>query len=227
MLFRAMIIGGTGQVGGSVVRALAAESSCLEIVMVNRRGVAPTAISKIRQVTLDTTTDRFQEDVAELSSGLLDLGDPLYGACCIGVGRGSAKWSEQALKALEIGVVGSFARGCRIGGITRFALLSAAGSTSNSWIRYARIMRLKEETVRDVGFRRLAIFRPGIIAGNAHTPDYIAALGRMLPGPFGTIRQGEIGDAFAHELADMLAPDGIAYLGNREMRVVANSQGRN
>jgi hypothetical protein len=27
-----------------------------------------------------------------------------------------------------------------------------------------------EDTVRNIGFTRLAIFRPGIIVGNAHTP---------------------------------------------------------
>lgn len=54
---------------------------------------------------------------------------PVYGASCVGVGQGSMKWSEDALKALDIGVVGGFARGCHAGGIARFALLSAAGSS--------------------------------------------------------------------------------------------------
>jgi hypothetical protein len=30
-------------------------------------------------------------------------------------------WSEEELIALEVGVVGGFARGCRAGGITRFS----------------------------------------------------------------------------------------------------------
>jgi hypothetical protein len=38
-------------------------------------------------------------------------------------------------------------------------------------------MGLKEETVEGIGFQRLTIFRPGIIAGNAHTPRYAAWLG--------------------------------------------------
>ena len=42
------------------------------------------------------------------------------------------KWSEEELKALEIGVVGGFARGCQAGGITQFSLLSAVGSTAKS-----------------------------------------------------------------------------------------------
>jgi uncharacterized protein YbjT (DUF2867 family) len=36
MAFRALIIGGTGQVGTAVVRALAAEPSCAEVVMIKK-----------------------------------------------------------------------------------------------------------------------------------------------------------------------------------------------
>ena len=35
MAFRVLIIGGTGQVGAAVVRALAKEPSCAEVVMVD------------------------------------------------------------------------------------------------------------------------------------------------------------------------------------------------
>ncbi len=122
------------------------------------------------------------------------------------------------MKALELGVVGGFARSCHAAGVNRFALLSAAGSTSKSRIRYARVMGLKEETVQGVGFKRLAIFRPGIIAGNAHTPSYAAWLGRLIPGPFGTIEQDDIGRAFAAEFISSSAPDGVVYLENAAMK---------
>jgi uncharacterized protein YbjT (DUF2867 family) len=127
-------------------------------------------------------------------------------------------WSEEQLKALEIGVVGGFARGCRAGGITRFSLLSAAGSSANSRIRYARVMGLKEETVRGIGFERLTIFRPGIIAGNAHTPRYLAFLGRLVPGSFGTIEQDDIGRAFVAQFVSNSVPNGIVVLENGAMR---------
>jgi len=94
-------------------------------------------------------------------------------------------------------VVGGFARGCQGGGITQFSLLSAVGSTAKSRFRYVRVLGLKEETVQGIGFQRLAIFRPGIIAGNAHTPGYVAWLGRLIPGHFGTIEQDDIGRALS------------------------------
>ena len=218
MTFRVLIIGGTGQVGAAVVRALAAEPSCAEVVMVNRRAISATADARVRQVVLDTAAAEFPAEVSKLAQGTVAQGDPVYGASCVGVGQGSMKWSEEELKALEIGVVGGFARGCRAGGITRFALLSAVGSSAISRIRYVRVMGLKEEVVQAAGFQRLAVFRPGIIAGNAHTPHYVAWLGRLIPGRFGTIEQDDIGRAFVAEFVSNSAPNGVVYFENGAMR---------
>jgi uncharacterized protein YbjT (DUF2867 family) len=218
MAFRVLIIGGTGQVGAAVVRALVAEPSCAEVVMLSRNAIPLTATHRLRQVVLDTGSPQFPTEVTKLARSVVALGDPVYGASCVGVGKGSLKWSEEELKALEIGVVGGFARGCYAGGIAQFALLSAAGSSAKSRIRYARVMGLKEETVRGIGFKRLSIFRPGIIAGNAHTPGYVAWLGRLIPGPFGTIEQDDIGRAFAAEFISSSTPNGVVYLENAAMK---------
>jgi len=218
MAFRVLIIGGTGQVGAAVVRALGAEPSCVEIVMVNRREISPAPGARVRQMVLDTKAAQFQADVARLAQDMVALGDPVYAASCVGVGSGSMKWSEEELKALEIGVVGGFARGCHDAGIAHFALLSAVGSTPKSRFRYVRVMGLKEQAVEAVGFQRLAIFRPGIIAGNAHTPGYVAWLGRLIPGRFGSIDQDDIGRAFVAEFVNNQAGSGVAYLENEAMR---------
>jgi len=70
---------------------------------------------------------------------------------------------------------------------TRFALLSAMKSDAQSKFRYVRIMGSMEATVEAIGFQRLANFRRGIIAGNAHTPGCVAWLGRLIPGRFSAI----------------------------------------
>ncbi len=218
MAFRVLIIGGTGQVGAAVVRALLAEPSCAEVVMVNRKEILLTANPRLRQVILDTAAAQFPAEVTKVTQSMAAHGEPVYGGCCVGVGKGSRQWSEAELKALEIGVVGGFARGCHAGGIARFALLSAVGSTAKSRIRYVRVMGLKEETAQDVGFQSLAIFRPGIIGGNAHTPGYVAWLGRLIPGRFGTIEQDDIARAFVAEFISGSAPNGIVYLENAAMK---------
>ncbi|WP_210241918.1 hypothetical protein [Bradyrhizobium elkanii] len=79
-------------------------------------------------------------------------------------------------------------------------------------------MGLKEETVQAVGFKRLAVFQPGIIAGNVHTPGYVAWLGRLIPGRFGVIEQDDIARAFVAEFVGSAAHDGVLYLENGAMR---------
>jgi uncharacterized protein YbjT (DUF2867 family) len=79
-------------------------------------------------------------------------------------------------------------------------------------------MGLKEETVRAIGFKRLAIFRPGIIGGNAHTPGYAAWLGRLIPGRFGTIEQDDIARAFVAEFNGSSVSCGVVYLENGAMK---------
>ena len=53
MAFRVLIIGGTGQVGSAVVRALVALPSCAEVVMVNRKATPLAPTDRVRQVILD------------------------------------------------------------------------------------------------------------------------------------------------------------------------------
>ncbi|MDR3772196.1 MAG: hypothetical protein P4L26_02545 [Terracidiphilus sp.] len=196
--FAAIILGGTGQVGGAAVAELLATSECREVVMVTRKPIAPR--SRVRNVVLDTGAADFAERTAALAREVLSHG-PASAVSCVGVGSGSMRWSEEELKRLEVGVVGAFARGCHDSGIAQFCLLSAAGSSARSRLRYARVMGMKEDTVRTVGFARLAIFRPGIIVGNAHTPAWVGWFGSLVPGSFGNIDQRILGRSIAAEIA--------------------------
>jgi uncharacterized protein YbjT (DUF2867 family) len=196
--FAAIILGGTGQVGGAAVAELLTTSECREVVMVTRKPIA--ARSRVRNVVLDTGAADFAERTAALAREALNQG-PVSAVSCVGVGSGSMHWSEEELKRLELGVVGAFARGCHDAGISQFCLLSAAGSTARSRFRYVRVMGMKEDAVRKVGFARLAIFRPGIIVGNTHTPAWVGWLGRLVPGSFGNIDQRTLGRSIAAEIA--------------------------
>jgi len=216
MGFRVLVCGGTGEVGSALVRALLAARACTQVVMVNRRATPPAADARLRQVVMDTGAADFAGALTELARTCSAPGDPLYAASCIGIGTGSRRWSDEDMRKLEIGVVGAFAQGCLAAGIERFGLLSAVGSSARSRIRYVRIMGEKEDTVRSLGFRRLAIYRPGIIAGNAHTPGLIALLGRLIPGSFGTIDQDDIGRAFVGEF--LHGQDGTTILENAAMK---------
>jgi NAD(P)-dependent dehydrogenase (short-subunit alcohol dehydrogenase family) len=110
MGFRVLVVGGTGQVGSALVRALLAAGSCTEVVMANRRTIALAADARLRQVIMDTGAANFESEITELARTCSAQGESLYAASCIGIGKGSQQWSEEDIKKLEIGVVGAFAR---------------------------------------------------------------------------------------------------------------------
>lgn len=78
--------------------------------------------------------------------------------------------------------------------------------------------RPSEAAIQAVNFPRLAIFRPGIIAGNAHTPRWVGWLGRLVPGPWGNIEQRDIGKAFVAEIDKKAAETGVDFYDNQGMR---------
>ena len=174
----------------------------------------------MRNVVLDTGTADFSERSAAVAREVLSQG-PASAVSCVGVGSGSSRWSEEELKRLELGVVGAFARGCHDAGIAQFCLLSAVGSSANSRFRYVRVMGMKEDTVRRIGFARLAIFRPGIIVGNAHTPAWVGWLGSLVPGRFGKINQRILGRSIAAEIAFYNRETGEVTRENAAMKKLA------
>jgi hypothetical protein len=114
--FAAIILGGTGQVGGAAVAGLLAIPECREVVMVTRKPIAPR--SRVRNIVLDTGAADFAERTAALVRGVLSQG-PVSAVSCAGVGSGSMRGSEEELQRLEPGGVGAFARGCHHAGIAQ------------------------------------------------------------------------------------------------------------
>src|ERR1700759_2833779 len=186
--------------------------------MVSGQHIAPR--SRVRNVALATGAADVVERTATLAREVLSLG-PDSAVSWVGVGSGSVRWSEEELQRLELVVVGAFARGCHDAGIAQFCLLSAVGSTARSRFRYARVMGMKEDTARNIGFTRLAIFRPGIIVGNAHTPAWIAWLGSLVPGRFGNIDQQILGRSIAAEIALHSQESGEVTRENAAMKKLA------
>ena len=65
-----------------MVRALAAEPSCAEVVMVNRKAIALTADPRLRQVIVDTAAAQFPAEVTKLAQAwlrkaILSMGHPV------------------------------------------------------------------------------------------------------------------------------------------------------
>jgi putative NADH-flavin reductase len=217
---KCMLFGGSGEVGGAVARELIRSDVCSQLTMLGRRAVATMKDeAKVEQIVVDTSLSDFEEVVKEKAQGH-DVA-----VSCIGVGSGTISMSEEEMMEIEVNMLGKYARGCKAAGIETFELLTAVGikeTHANSRIKAFRVMGKKYKAVLEVGFEKLAVFKPGMIVGNAHTPHWITIFTRAIPDSlgWGNIRQDEVAQAFVAHLKKKVAMQNqpVVSYGNKEMK---------
>ena len=225
---KCIIFGGSGEVGGAVARELIKTDLCSKLTMLGRRTVTSMeGEAKVNQVVVDTSSPDFEEMVKEVAQGH-DVA-----ISCIGIGSGTYSMTEEQLMEVEVNMLGKYARACKAAGIEIFELLTAVGvkeAQASSKIKYLRVMSKKYKTVLDAGFQKLAVFKPGMIVGNAHTPRWLAVLTGILPDSvgWGNIHQEEVARAFvAHlEKGVPLQNERVVSYGNKEMKLLLKDQPR-
>jgi uncharacterized protein YbjT (DUF2867 family) len=215
-----MLFGGSGEVGKAVARELIESDACSRLTMLGRRAVPEMqGEAKVEQIVVDTSSADFEEVVKEKARGH-DIA-----ISCVGIGSGAASMSEEQLMEVEVEMLGNYARGCKAAGIEIFELLTAVGikeSHADSRIMVFRVMGKKHKTVREVGFDKLAVFKPGMIVGNAHTPRWVTHFTRFIPDSlgWGNIGQDEVARAFVAHLEKRVAAqdEPVVTYGNKEMK---------
>ena len=217
-----ILFGGSGEVGGAVARELLKSNLRSKLTMLGRRAEASIQDeAKVDQVVVDTSSPYFDEIVKEMAQGH-DIA-----ISCIGIGSGTASMSEEQMIEVEVNMLGKYARGCKVAGIEVFELLTAVGineAHAVSKIKGFRVMGKKYKAVLEVGFDKLAVFKPGMIVGNAHTPKWLAVLTSVIPDSvgWGNIRQEEVAQAFVAHLEKRVAyqNDPVVSYGNKEMKLL-------
>ncbi len=217
---KCILLGGSGEVGGAVVRELLQSEICTQLTLLGRRAVAGvTDAAKVRQIVVDTSTVEFEQVVRDAAR------DHDVAISCIGIGSGSASMTEAQMLAVEVELLGRFARGCKAAGIENFELLTAVGvnqRSADSKIKYLRVLGKKLNTVVELGFEKLAVFKPGMIVGNAHTPRWMTPLTGLIPDAlgWGNIRQDELARAFVAHLEKRASTQQVPIVsyGNKEMK---------
>ncbi|MCA9609339.1 MAG: NAD(P)H-binding protein [Myxococcales bacterium] len=216
---KCVLLGGSGEVGRAVARALIESDACSKLTMIGRRRIDELDDAKVVQLVTDTSADDLEAVVEEAARGH-DVA-----ISCVGTGAGTASMSEAQLLEVEVVLMGKFARGCKSAGIEIFELLTAVGvgeRSSRSRIKYVRVLGKKLDTVMGVGFEKLAVFKPGTIVGNKHTPRWVTPFTGLIPDAlgWGNIHQDEIAKAFVAHLVKV-APtqrEPVVSYENREMK---------
>jgi hypothetical protein len=144
----------------------------------------------------------------------VDLRGHQCGLTTLGVGKAS-KVEKDELMQVDCQLNVAFARHCKAQGVEIFGLLSAAGAdvegtysiitrtgAGGGW--YNHVKGLCEQQCAEVGFRRLSIYRPAGIIGNANTGmfNHIGpAIDWLLPQKYKCISVENLGIAFAKRAA--------------------------
>lgn len=217
---KCILFGGSGEVGGAVARALIESEVCSGLTMLGRRALpAMQDQPKVEQIVVDTGAADFEEVVKEKARGH-DVA-----ISCVGIGSGSASMTEEEMMAIEVHLPGKFARGCKAAGIEIFELLTAVGvkeSYADSRFKPFRVIGKKHKAVVEVGFEKLAIFKPGMIVGNAHTPGWATLFTGLIPDSlgWGNIQQDDLARAFVAHLEKGAASqtEPVISYGNKEMK---------
>jgi uncharacterized protein YbjT (DUF2867 family) len=166
----ALVAGGSGLVGGQLLRQLCASPEFSRVVAISRRPLAydhPKLANRIARIEdLDKSPQGVRADIA---------------FCCLGTTMRTAG-SEEAFHAVDHDLVVAFARAAKAGGVSRFVLLSAVGADSASKYFYLHVKGEAEASVAALGFASLDIVQPSLLIGwrNELRPFELAAMA-LLP----------------------------------------------
>lgn len=149
----AWLAGGSGLVGGALLRSLSVDDAFAHVVSVGRR-VLPLADPKFSQAVVDfAAPGAFQA-----------LPAPDVAFSCLGTTIRKAG-SQDAFRAVDYAAVLSFARAAHAAGARTFVHVSALGANPRSRIFYSRVKGEIEAAVAGVGFASVYALRPSILDG--------------------------------------------------------------
>jgi uncharacterized protein YbjT (DUF2867 family) len=152
-MIRAWLAGGSGLVGGILLRELLADAEFSEITSVGRR-VLPVADPRLSQAVVDFA--------APGAFDALPAADVAFS--CLGTTIRKAG-SQEAFRAVDFSAVLAFARAARARGAGTFVHVSSIGADPRSRIFYSRVKGEVEGAVSDVGFASTCALRPSVLEG--------------------------------------------------------------
>lgn len=164
----AVVIGGTGLVGTSLLEQLVADERYAEIVSIGRS--KPSIESpKITFIENDLSKPK--------SAAEFLFGDDLF--ICIGTTIKKAH-SKEAFRFVDLTIPKKIAKFARKNGVKRIAVVSSVGAHPKSGNFYLKMKGKMEEAVIGEAFRRTVILRPSLLLGNRTEFRLAEALGRRL-----------------------------------------------
>ncbi|KAJ5226113.1 hypothetical protein N7468_007338 [Penicillium chermesinum] len=187
------LLGSTGMVGSHILTNLLSNNKVSRVDTISRR--APTVAGDAPQTKLTTVVSDNSSKWAEQFSALTPTPDILISS--LGTTRGAAGGFENQYK-LDHGVNLDIAKAAREAGTKVYVLISSSGASKDSSIHYSRMKGEIEEGVKELGFERTVILRPGLIAGTREESRPVEAVARFVASWAGKLHSS-LKDGWAQE----------------------------
>jgi len=147
------VAGGSGLVGGELLKQLLEDDDFETVVAVGRRAL-PLQRLKLRQATVDFAVPASFE--------ALDAPEAAF--CCLGTTIKRAG-SREAFRAVDHDAVVTFAKAARARGATTFLHVTALGADARSSVFYNQVKGEVEAAIAALGFTSVYALRPSILDG--------------------------------------------------------------
>jgi len=236
---KALVLGGSGNVGQKVVSALCASTDPVysDITLISRR---PLPEYNDPSNSMGKVTVKVVENIDNIGDENLGGYDSAF--MLLGVGKASQASKDELLR-VDSTIPVAFAGACRKGGVQHFSTLSSVGAdislqyssitrsgAGGGW--YLHVKGVMEEGVIGQGFTSVAVIRPaGIYPGNSNTPETLGwfneKINFMLPGKYVTASTAVIANAMAATMKKQLSgavTDTTILDGGQEIRDVAGNE---
>ena len=164
----ALVVGGTGLVGTSLLEQLAADERYAEVVAIGRS--KPSIESpKITFIENDLSKPK--------SAAEFLFGDDQF--ICIGTTIKKAK-TKEAFRFVDLTIPKKIAKFARKNNVKRIAVVSSVGAHPKSENFYLKMKGKMEEAVIGEAFKRTVILRPSLLLGNRQEFRLAEVIGRRL-----------------------------------------------
>ncbi len=165
----AIVFGGTGLVGRSLIDELIKNDNYGIIRVFTRNKVSYPGVQKVMNSTVDFEhPESFSEQIK---------GDDLY--ICLGTTMkkaGSVKKMEEIDRELSV----TLSKSARDNGVKRVAVVSSIGADRSSSSYYLRIKGEMEQQIMDIDFETIAIVRPSLLLGERNERRFGESAGKII-----------------------------------------------
>lgn len=169
---KALVFGATGLVGNILLKKLLSDDSYTQITAVTRKPL-PINHEKLNSIEGDfNSLDRIVRESQAFECDVV--------FCCLGTTLKKAR-SKEAFKLVDYDYPLKIAQLLKSKNpLAQFHIISALGADSNSRVFYNRIKGEIEDSLIDINFEKLVIYRPSLILGNRDDKRPLEQIGQLI-----------------------------------------------